>query len=78
MAYRAFTDTEGRRWEVRVRTKSEWELLPMGENRERMRTVNPPGYERDPFEMSEEELQRLLGAPGQEPRTRPPKSPFKD
>lgn len=78
MADRNFTDREGRRWEVRVRTKSEWELLPVGENRERMRTVRPPGYEPDPFEMSEEELQRLLDGPAEAVRTRSPKSPFRD
>jgi hypothetical protein len=39
--------------------------------------VAAPGYERDPFELSVEELQRLLdGAP--RPGSGPRKSPFKD
>jgi hypothetical protein len=43
-----------------------------------MRTVRPPSYERDPFEMSIEELQRLLEQPDQLGRSKPPKSPFAD
>jgi hypothetical protein len=78
MGYRNFTDNEGRKWEIRERAKSEWELHPVGDNRERMRTVRPPGYERDPFEMSIEELQRLLDQPDMLGRTKPPKSPFAD
>ena len=78
MAHRNFTDQEGRKWEIHVRAKSEWELHPVGDNRERMRTVRPPGYEPDPFEMSIEELQHLLGGPDLSGRRNPPKSPFKD
>lgn len=78
MAYRNFVDLQGRKWEIRVRSKSEWELIPTGDNRERERTVHPPGYERDPFEMSIEELQRLLDEPDQLGRSKPGKSPFKD
>lgn len=78
MGFRTFTDRQGRKWEVRDRTKSEWELLPMGSNTERQRTVRAPGYEKDPFELSEEELQRLLDEPDAGGRTRPSKSPFKD
>ena len=40
--------------------------------------IDPPGYEADPFELSDEELQRLLGKPGGPGRARPSKSPFKD
>jgi hypothetical protein len=76
--YRTFTDKQGRKWEVRERSKSEWELHPAGDNRERMRTVRSPGYERDPFELSTEELERLLGEPGVSVRSRQPKSPFND
>ena len=78
MADRSFLDQQGRRWEIRVRSKSEWELIPAGDNRERRRFVHPPGYERDPFEMSVEELQRLLDEPDQTGRSKSPKSPFKD
>ena len=78
MAYRNFVDKQGRKWEIRARTKSEWELVPVGDNRDRERTVRPPGYEPDPFEMSIEELQKLLDEPDTLGRSKPSKSPFKD
>jgi hypothetical protein len=78
MADRSFLDQQGRRWEIRVRSKSEWELVPAGDNRERPRWVRPPGYEPDPFEMSVEELQRLLGQPDAMGRSKPGKNPFMD
>ena len=78
MAYRNFTDAQGRAWQIRVRSKNEWELVPIGSNRERERTVRPPGYEPDPFEMSIEELQRLLDQPDAMGRSKPGKNPFKD
>jgi len=78
MGFRAFTDRQGRRWEVRNRVKSEWEISPLGDNPERPRMVPAPGYESDPFEMSEEELQRLLDTPDPGKRTRAPRSPFGD
>ena len=77
MAYRKFTDLEGRQWEVRDRSHSEWELEPVGQNREPPRRVAAPGYEKDPFEMSEEELQALLGKSDTGPGRRK-KSPFID
>ena len=78
MGFRNFTDPQGRKWEVRDRSKTEWELLPLGDNPERHRTVRSPGYEKDPFELSEEELQRLLSLPDNVARSRPSKNPFKD
>lgn len=79
MAYRSFTDRKGRTWEVRDRSKSEWEFLPVGTNTERAKTVQAPGYEKDPFELSLEELERLFEQPDTSgARTRPTKSPFKD
>lgn len=77
MAHRKFTDREGRKWEVRPRTRSEWDLEPIGENQERGRSVPSPGYEKDPFELSEEELQGLLDGSAPPPR-RPKPSPFRD
>jgi hypothetical protein len=77
MAFRTFKDREGRTWEVRPRSKSEWEFTPAGDNTEPTRSVAPPGYERDPFEMSREELQRLLDAAQAAPARHKP-SPFKD
>jgi hypothetical protein len=77
VAYRRFTDRHGHQWEVRARTRDEWALDPVGDNPQRPRSVRSPGYEKDPFELSIEELQRLLD--GSDPGyTRTPKSPFRD
>lgn len=77
MAFRAFTDRDGRRWEIRDRSDREWEFVPDKGNPGPARVVEPPGYETDPYELSAEELQRLLDSapPG---RARERKSPFKD
>lgn len=77
MGDRRFVDRAGLRWEVRVRGKSEWLFEPVEDNPGPARTATAPGYERDPFEMSVEELQTLLdSAPPPRPRTS--KSPFLD
>ncbi len=60
MGFRRFTDQEKRVWEIRPGGRSEWEFSPVGENTERPRTVRSPGYEKDPYELSQEELQGLL------------------
>lgn len=78
MGYRRFTDPEGHEWEVRDVTRSAWEFHPVGGNPGKYQFITPPGYEADPFELSEEELQRLLGKPGGSGRGRSAKSPFKD
>ena len=78
MGYRVFTDKQGHQWEVRDRTRSEWEFIPTSGNPEKPRTLPPPGYESDPFELSEEELQRMVDDPRGEGRSRPKKSPFGD
>ena len=75
MSHRKFTDKDGREWEVRVRSKSEWDLEPVGDNPARARSVAAPGYETDPYEMSKEELQALLDRSA-EPPPRSKKSPF--
>ena len=49
----------------------------MAGNPGRARDVASPGYEKDPFEMSIEELQRLLDG-SKPPKPRDVKSPFKD
>ena len=77
MGDRRFSDREGRRWEIRVRGKREWMFEPVEDNPGPVRTVTPPGYEADPFELSVEELQKLLDdAPA--PRPRSTKNPFLD
>jgi hypothetical protein len=77
VGFRRFTDREGRVWEVRPRSRSEWEFDPVPGNPERARSVRAPGYEKDPFELSIEELQRLLDSAGPPPERRKP-SPFRD
>ena len=77
MAYRKFTDAQGLQWEVQDRNHHEWTLEPVGMNRGVARTVPAPGYEKDPFEMSEQELQALLGK-SNAPSDRKKKNPFLD
>ena len=76
MAHRRFRGPDGQDWEVRVRSRSEWEFEPVAGNPGPPRLVEPPGYETDPFELSTEELQGLL-AKGRS-RKPPGKSPFLD
>jgi len=77
MGDRRFADRDGQRWQVRVRSRSEWLFEPVEDNPGPARTAASPGYERDPFELSTEELQRLLDSatPRKRPTTR---SPFLD
>jgi len=77
MGYRRFVDRNGRSWEVRDRSQAEWDFEPVGGNRGPARTAPAPGYERDPYELSIEELQRLLDA-APPPGSRAKPSPFKD
>lgn len=77
MAYRNFKDRDGHTWEVRATSKREWTLEPIAGNPGRARSVASPGYEKDPFELSVEELQKLLDG-GTAPPMRNIKSPFKE
>jgi len=74
---RRFTDRDGRRWDVRVQGRTEWIFEPADDNPGPPRSVRPPAYEADPFEMSIEELQHVLDA-APVPRSKPTQSPFKD
>jgi hypothetical protein len=78
VGYRRFTDPEGHEWEVRDVTRSSWEFHPVPGNPGKILSIDAPGYEADPFELSVEELQRLLGKPGGPGHSRPSRSPFKD
>ena len=78
MGYRRFIDPQGHEWEVRDLSRSSWEFHPIQGNPGQILHIDPPGYEADPFELSLEELQRLLGKPDGSGRSRPTKSPFKD
>lgn len=77
MAYRTFRDREGHTWEIRPQSRSTWRIEPVSGNPGRARDVDSPGYEKDPFEMSIEELQRLLDS-SKPPTPRNVKSPFND
>lgn len=77
MSFRRFTDRHKQDWEIRPQSNNVWELSPTGENPGRPRTVPAPGYEKDPWEMSQEELQRLLDAAATLPE-RKRKNPFGD
>ena len=77
MGFRRFLDREGKAWEVRPRSRSEWEFSPVAGNPGPARTAAPPSYESDPFELSVEELERVLDvAPAPPPRKK--QSPFPD
>ncbi len=77
MAHRKFIDRDGNAWEVRPATRSEWSIEPVGENPLPARSVASPGYEKDPYELSQEELQRLLDSAAVVSR-RSVKNPFTD
>lgn len=77
MGFRSFTDRNGHAWEIRTRSASEWEFSPGRGNPHAAVFVAAPGYEKDPFELSVEELQRLLDA-APRPQKREKKSPFQD
>jgi len=62
MGFRKFTDRDQQQWEIRDVSRSRWEFSPAGANPQPARSVEPPGYEQDPYELSQEELQRLLDA----------------
>jgi hypothetical protein len=79
MGYRRFDDKKGNTWEVRDRSGSQWDFEPVGGNPGRTVSVSAPGYQSDPFELSVEELLRLLGdvTGGQTPKKQR-NSPFTD
>ena len=62
MGYRRFTDRQGNRWEVKPRSRYEWHFEPVQGNPAGRRVGTAPGYEQDPFELSEQELTRIFDA----------------
>ena len=78
MAYRNFVDRDGRTWEIRDRTRANWTFHPVPGNMASPIDVPSPNYENDPFELSIEELQKMLDGAGGPVRSRPTKSPFAD
>lgn len=83
MGYRRFVDREGCGWDVKDRSDYEWVFEPEPGNAAGAVTVPAPGHQKDPFELSIEELQRMLDAAGPTDRPGGPgrtkkKSPFLD
>lgn len=78
MSLRKFKDASGGLWQVKVRSRREWLLEPLPGNPDTPRTVEPPLYAEDPFELSEQELQRILAGAGEGPARSDRPSPFKD
>ncbi len=77
MSYRKFVDRSGNAWSVRDRSRWEWHFEPEGGNPGPTRVARAPGHQDDPFELSNEELQRLLDSAPGSTRSRAP-NPFKD
>ncbi len=62
MSHRKFADRDGTRWAVCVSSKHEWRFEPVPGNPRAPRHARPPLYAGDdPFELSEHELQTILG-----------------
>ena len=62
MGYRRLTDRDGEVWDVKDQSDSVWRFEPVGGNAADPVDAQAPGYQKDPFEMSQEELQRMLDA----------------
>ena len=77
MSHRKWNDRTGRPWQVKPLSRSEWEFEPLPGNDGRARRTRAPTWQEDPFELSNEELQRLFDAAPDPDRPRPP-SPFGD
>lgn len=60
MGYRRFADGKGGRWEIRIESSGEWRFEPVSGTSRPASRGRPPLYARDPFELSEPELQRIL------------------
>ena len=83
MGYRRLIDRDGEAWDIKDHSDSEWRFEPVAGNSASPVDVRAPGYQKDPFELSQEELQRLLdeghrqGGGASTPRPKK-KSPFLD
>ncbi|MDP2480996.1 MAG: hypothetical protein Q8W51_08330 [Candidatus Palauibacterales bacterium] len=78
MGYRKFRDRDGGGWEIRDLSDRAWTFRPLRGNGGREVRVTPPPRIDDPFELSAEELQKLLDGSRSSRPTRPPRSPFLD
>lgn len=77
MGYRKFRDRDGAGWEVRDESDRRWVFRPLRGNDRAEVHVAPPPRADDPFELSTQELQKLLDGSQRERATRKP-SPFRD
>jgi hypothetical protein len=81
MGYRRLIDRDGEAWDIKDHSDSAWRFEPVGGNPADPVDAQAPGYQKDPFELSQEELQQMLdegqrqGGAGQRPKK---KSPFLD
>jgi hypothetical protein len=84
MGYRRLIDRDGEAWDVKDDNDSVWRFEPVAGNPSSPVDVQAPGYQKDPFELSQEELQQMLDegkgqSPGRGAWQRPKKkSPFLD
>lgn len=85
MGYRRLIDRDGEAWDIKDHSGSEWRFEPVGGNPAAPVDVPAPGYQKDPFELSKEELQRMLdegfsqsGQSGKAWERPKKKSPFMD
>lgn len=78
MAYRKFRDRDGAGWEVRDESDRRWVLQPLRGNDGAEVRITPPSGVDDPFELSTQELQKLLGAARARGSGSRPPSPFRD
>ncbi len=85
MGYRRLVDRDGEAWDVKDENDSVWRFEPVGGNPSTAVDAQAPGYQKDPFELSQEELQRMLdeaqrqsGVKGETWQRPKKKSPFID
>ena len=60
MGYRRLIDRDGEAWDVIDKSDSVWRFEPVGGNPSDPVDARAPGYQKDTFELSQEELQRML------------------
>lgn len=78
MGYRKYRDRDGDGWEIRDLSDRAWVFKPLrGNDRQEVRVTPPPRID-DPFELSSEELQKLLDGSRTSGPSRRPRSPFLD
>ena len=85
MGYRRLTDRDGEVWDVKDQSDTVWRFEPVGGNPAEPVEAQAPGYQKDPFELSQAELQRILDEGQSDSRSRgknwerpKKKSPFLD